>query len=327
MLAVAPDLVDGRAARRRRARPCGGAAGCGRRVAVVLGAPPGPSSVGGEHGRVRVPGPQERAAGGGLVGAGQLQRVVAEGGPEVGPPLGLPVVAVGPGVGEHVDAVVADLHRQRVGVPVRGDRQEPVRAAVAAAPDLAARRRSMRRIVMPGVGEGAPGAAAGRGAVTPKPRPAQGGQQRGADVGAVRPAGHQARRPNSASPVASSEPHRWVPAPSTTSPKPSSASPWRGGCSVGVHDRGERVGHPQQHQPGRLRHRDARGVRLERAGEAQLQHEAVVLGGELPVEPGAERVGLQVLVERVQRLGPPADRLREPAGTPTRPRAAPRSRR
>ncbi len=41
--------------------------------------------------------------------------------------------------------------------------------------------------------------------------------------------GHQARRPNTASPVASSEPQRSVPAPSTTRPWPSSASPWRGG--------------------------------------------------------------------------------------------------
>ncbi len=44
-------------------------------------------------------------------------------------------------------------------------------------------------------------------------------------------AGHQGRAPNTASPVASSEPQRSVPAPSTTRPCPSSASPWRGGRS------------------------------------------------------------------------------------------------
>ena len=56
-----------------------------------------------------MPGPQERAAGDGLVTAVQSQGVVAEGGPEVLPPLGLPVVAVRPGVGEHVDPVVGGM--------------------------------------------------------------------------------------------------------------------------------------------------------------------------------------------------------------------------
>ncbi len=41
--------------------------------------------------------------------------------------------------------------------------------------------------------------------------------------------GHQGSRPNTASPVASREAQRCVPAPSRTSPYPSSASPWRGG--------------------------------------------------------------------------------------------------
>ena len=55
---------------------------------------------------------------------------------EVLPPLRLTVVAVRPRVGENVHAAVADLHRQGVGVCVRGDGQEPVRPAVAAAPYL-----------------------------------------------------------------------------------------------------------------------------------------------------------------------------------------------
>ncbi len=108
-------------------------------VTVVLGAPAGHLLVGGvrdQDAAAGVPGPQERAAGDGLVTAVPLQRVVGEGRPEVLPPLGLPVVAERPRVGEHVDPVVPYLHRQRVRVGVRGDRQETVRTAVATAPDL-----------------------------------------------------------------------------------------------------------------------------------------------------------------------------------------------
>ena len=53
---------------------------------------------------------------------------------EVLPPLRLAVVAVSARVGEDVDAAVTHLHRQGVGVGVRGDGQEAVRPAVQAAP-------------------------------------------------------------------------------------------------------------------------------------------------------------------------------------------------
>jgi len=43
---------------------------------------------------------------------------------------GATLIAEAAGDGEHVDAVVADLHRQRVGVRMCRDRQEPVRPAV-----------------------------------------------------------------------------------------------------------------------------------------------------------------------------------------------------
>ena len=100
--------------------------------------------------------------------------------PEVPPPLGLPVVAVRPRVGEHVDPVVPDLHGQRVRVGVRGDGQEAVRAAVAAAPDLSAPDRA---------GWSCPASAksAGRAAGRARPVPV-------ASAGAARPAAGCARR-------------------------------------------------------------------------------------------------------------------------------------
>ena len=85
---------------------------------------------------VRVSGPHEGPSLVHLVLAVDLDGVVRTGRPEVAPPLGVPVVAVRAGVDEQLDAVVTDLDRQRVGVAVRGDGEEPVGAAVAAAPDL-----------------------------------------------------------------------------------------------------------------------------------------------------------------------------------------------
>ena len=64
----------------------------------------------------------------------ELKGVMANRRLEVLPPLRLTVVAVRPRVREDVHAAVPNLHRQRVGVRVRGDRQEPVRPAVQSAP-------------------------------------------------------------------------------------------------------------------------------------------------------------------------------------------------
>ena len=63
------------------------------------------------------------------------------------------MVAVGARIGEDVDAAVADLHGQRVGVGVRGDAEVAVRAAVAAAPDLRGLPRRRAQQGDPGVGE------------------------------------------------------------------------------------------------------------------------------------------------------------------------------
>ena len=46
------------------------------------------------------------------------------------------MVAVGSGVRQHVGAVVAHLHRQRVSMGVGGDRKKPVGPGIATAPDL-----------------------------------------------------------------------------------------------------------------------------------------------------------------------------------------------
>ena len=77
---------------------------------------------------LRVSQPQERSASGRLPLPVDLDRVVPDRRLEVLSPLRLTVVAVRARVGEDVHAAVADLHRQRVGVRVRGDGQEAVRA-------------------------------------------------------------------------------------------------------------------------------------------------------------------------------------------------------
>src|SRR5262249_10932825 len=85
---------------------------------------------------VRVPQPEEGAAFAGLAAAVNLDGVMGDRGTEVRTPLGLAVVAVGPRIGENIDAAVANLYGQRVGVGVRGDAEVTVRSPVAAAPDL-----------------------------------------------------------------------------------------------------------------------------------------------------------------------------------------------
>ncbi len=176
---------------------------------------------------LRVPQPQERAALGGLALAAQLHGVVADGGPEVGPPRGLAVVAVGARVGEYVDAAVPELHRQRVGVRVRGDAEEAVRAAVAPAPDLGGAPGAGPQQGDPGVGE--PVRAPRRPARDVPRRAGQRAGQRAARVGRDR--GHQSSRPSRASPSASSDGQRFGTGASRTSAQPSSPSPWRGGRS------------------------------------------------------------------------------------------------
>lgn len=80
--------------------------------------------------------PQKRAALAGLVLAGEFDRIVRDRRAEIGAPFGFAVVAVGAGIGQHIDTRVPDLNGQRVGVGVRGDGKEPMGPAVAAAPNL-----------------------------------------------------------------------------------------------------------------------------------------------------------------------------------------------
>ena len=135
-------------------------------------------------------------------------------------------------------------------------------------------------------------------------------------------AGHQSTRPNKASPVASNDAQRLVPAPSTTSPRPSSPSPWRGGCRSVVQHGGQRVAHPQQHQPGRPRDGAAGGLGLGRGGQPELEDQAVILGGELPVQPGRGTCCCRSCsLERSQRAGPPARLTQGTMGTRRRRRA------
>src|SRR5690242_8466181 len=80
--------------------------------------------------------PEKGTALGGLIAPADLSRIVRDRGAEVGPPLRLAVIAVGAGIGEDVHSPAADLNGQCVGVGVRSDTQEAVRATVTPAPDL-----------------------------------------------------------------------------------------------------------------------------------------------------------------------------------------------
>ena len=177
---------------------------------------------------VRVPQPEEGTAVAGLALPVELDGVVRDRRPEVRTPRGLTVVAVGARVGEHVDAAVADLHGQRVGVGVRGDAEISVRAAVAAAPDLRGLRSGRAQQGRPGVGEA--------------PRPLRGPagdlagcSRQGADDRAAR-VRRRARPP--VEPPEDRRPQRQqrrpavgAPGASSSSARPSSPSPCRGGRS------------------------------------------------------------------------------------------------
>src|SRR5580704_4240825 len=103
VVTAADDLVDDVDHERGTVQPDPAAVpgGAGqRRIAVMLGGPL--DRVADVLGfQFRGPGlaqPQERAAFGRLTAAVQLDRVVGDGGPEVGPPGWLAVIAVGTGV-------------------------------------------------------------------------------------------------------------------------------------------------------------------------------------------------------------------------------------
>ena len=254
----------------RTERRCG-AGGSSDGVAVVLGGPAG--DVAARRTSVSVARACRSHRNGppvaGLVPAGELDRVVRDRRAEVRPPRGLAVVAVGARVGEDVDAAVADLHRQGVGVGVRGDAEEPVRAAVAPAPDLGAllpvraEQRSSRR------------RRSATAAARACPRMSRGAGRQGADERAARaPAGdggHQSSRPKSASPSASSDGQRLGTGASSSSARPSSASPWRGGAQPLV-DQGRRaVRHRAQPLPGDGAQRVAAALGLDRGEEARAR--------------------------------------------------------
>ena len=178
------------------------------RVAVVLGSPAPRSPVS----RSRAPGCGRAGSTGTGRRDGLVRRasssVVPERRPEVRPPLGLAVVAVRARVGEHVDPVVPDLHRQRVGVGVRGDGRNPCgppsQRHQISVPDRPAAAWSCPRRRN---GRAAARAGRARRAVGPAERAASSGVRTSvAGTAATRRAGRTARRPR-----ASSEAQRSVP--------------------------------------------------------------------------------------------------------------------
>ena len=207
---------------------------------------------------------------------------------------------------------VPDLHRERVGVRVRGDGQEPVRPAVQAAPYLRGSAASVLRIVMPASANRTAGATGGRRPAffAPSSAPAStlpaSGASRGPPVqpSEDRIAERQQRRPpvvlrrveqHHSSLVGIALARRAHPL---------------------VHQRGHGVGHRAEQLPGRAAHRRARRRRFDRGEEPELRHEAVVVGGELAVDPGRERVVRQLALK--QRAASPAASARSPGTTGTR---------
>jgi hypothetical protein len=61
---------------------------------------------------------------------------MADGGAEVRAPFRLPLIGVGARIDQDIDPAAAQFDRQRIRMRMRGDRQVPVRAMIAAAPDL-----------------------------------------------------------------------------------------------------------------------------------------------------------------------------------------------
>ncbi len=222
------------------------------------------------------------------------------------------MVAVGAGVGEHVHPAVPDLDRQGVGVGVRGDAEEAVRAAVAAAPDLrrlaglGAQQRSGRRRRS--------ARAAARAAPAPGPagrRPAP--DQRAGRRPAAR-AGHQPSRPNSASPSGQQRGpavrHRGRRA---AAPRPSSPSPCRGGRSRSSSSAAARRPCAQQlpWSPGRAGRRRPRASAA--ASRPSSSDEAVVVGGQLAVQAASRRCCAPArAASSAAAVPPPARRLGEP---------------
>ena len=235
-----------------------------------------------------MPGPQERAAGDGLVTAVQLQGVVAEGRPEVLPPLGLPVVAVAsPGrrarrprrAGPPRTARPRARARRWTGIRA-GRRRSGTRSP---AGDRRAGWSCPRRRSGPA---GSAGRGSGRCGVAGRMSAASSGVRTSVPV----TAGHQASRPNSGVPGGQQR------GPAVGARAVHDQTVAVVGVALArrpqpvVHDGRERVGHPQQHQPGRRR-APARPAASASAAAArpELQHQSVVLGGQLAVEPGARR--------------------------------------
>ena len=112
------------------------------RVPVVLPGPGDPFAVVVEshQGTLCVAAPQEGAGRSRLVNARQLKRGVRSRAPKVAAPGWLPVVAVRPRVGDHLDAIDPQLDRERVSVRVGRNGEEPVRSGVGPTPHLRFRR-------------------------------------------------------------------------------------------------------------------------------------------------------------------------------------------
>ena len=170
----------------------------------------------------------------------------------------LAVVAVGARIGQDLDAVVAHLDGQGIGVRMGCDRQEPVGAGVAAAPDLGRRRDGALRMMVRPASSKWPGRRSGR--------PACGDDEPWTPAGcwsasAPQPATTPGRRTRPRRGRGGST-HRLASGGPSTRALPSSPSPWRGARTRHVDGGGHHVEHAAQQLPRVLAERSAGAVGL-----------------------------------------------------------------
>ena len=269
----------------------------GRAVSVVFCLPaavlPAGRRLEGGELRAGVADPHGRAARDGLVPAVHLQRVVTDRGAEVAPELRGAGVAVRAGVGEDIGPVVADFDGQGIGVRMGRDRQEPVRPAIAAAPDLGTISRARPEDRDPRVVEMPwpagrpvePGATLGQ-------RRQQRARDRWPDVGpplrgAEDGASHcQQRLP----PVAVGRVHDQGAA--------VIAIPLARRPQAAVQARGRDVEHLAEKLPGRIGQRPPGGVTFQGRDQAKLCHQAVIVKRELAVHSAGKGIAREFLLQQ-----------------------------
>ena len=198
---------------------------------------------------------------------------------------------------------------RRVGVGVGGDRQVPVGAVVGTAPQL----------VGPAVGVAQEGQAGVGEQRRPPLRPGPAGERSGGEPrpqGGARVAARHGRPPGGRAEQRRAGGQQGGPA-VVAGPVQQQAVAVVGVALAGraqahVDDGGQGVGHAPQGVPDLVAERMAGQLALQGGGQAELEHEAVVFGGQLAVQAAGERLPHELAPERGGGRLTPGAALREP---------------